>query len=57
VIGTTVSPLDSATQRGVTVNVTLNAQMLTADRATLQQTVNTLAPAINEAIRRGAITP
>jgi hypothetical protein len=56
IIGTTVAPLDSATQRGVTVNVTLNAQMLTADRATMQQAVNTLAPAINEAIRRGAIT-
>lgn len=55
VSGSTVSPLDSATQRGVTVNVQLNAQMLTADRATLQSAVNQLAPAINEAIRRGAI--
>ena len=42
--------------RGVTVNVTLNAQMLTADRATLQSAVDQLAPAINEAMRRGTIT-
>ena len=54
-IGTTVTTTDMQAQRGVTVNVSLNAQMLTADRATLQSAVDQLAPAINEAIRRGTI--